>query len=119
MDYLANSFNETQEIKRILFEYIVNQSGVNAVAKPKSKKRLPKENKSKSKAIKNTDSNTQVVIVNESDKKLLTNSTNDTKVVEEHQTNSRLVEVNSEINKEEIAEQKKLKTQMQLQQFEG
>lgn len=82
VDYLDNSFNETQEIKRILYEYIVNQSGVKVVKDIKSKKKVIKEGKCKSKVVEDS----------ESDKKSLTNSNNDTKVIKNNNNDTKKAE---------------------------
>ena len=51
LDYLSQSFNETQEIKRILFQYIVNQNSTKEIEETRSKKKVSKGNKSDKKLL--------------------------------------------------------------------
>lgn len=134
LDYLSNSFNDMQEIKRILYEYIVNQSGVKKSRKSKSKNKVMKDNKddeklltstiSKTKKAKDTTSDRKVMGVNESvsksiketqdNSRIKQDTQNDDIIVDLSQFEDKPVEVIKPDNKVEELRQKKLKT---LQQF--
>jgi hypothetical protein len=90
LEYLSKSFNEVQEIKRILFEYIVNQNDTKVVKSSRSKKEVIKDNDLKSKSPRATKRKSKVVEDIKSDKKLLTNTQLDSPRVEEDNNNSKV-----------------------------
>lgn len=92
LDYLASSFNEVQEIKRILFEYVVNQSGANKVKETKSRKKVIKDADSKAKLPKNTKSKSKVIESNESEQKLLTSSNSGDKLIKDNESKLQVIE---------------------------
>ncbi len=91
MNYLSASFNENNEIKRILYEYVVNQSSTKRGRKSKSKTKLVADNSLESKLLKGTKSKSKIVKKSNSDKKLLTVTDNDTKVIKSSDGNSEIV----------------------------
>jgi len=92
LDYLANSFSDINEIKRILYEYVINQSDVKAVVKPKSKPKVATKPRSKS----------EVVKVIESDNKLLTSTKNESEIVKSNESDNKVVKDNTNDTNEDI-----------------
>lgn len=91
LDYLDSSFNETQEIKRILFEYIVNQTGVKVAKNSKSKKKSSKVTKGKSKRAKDNKSDEKLLTITQNDAEIVKDNKSDSKIIKESNDNSNIV----------------------------
>lgn len=91
IDYLSNSFNENNEIKRILYEHITNQSGKKRVKRNKSKGKALTNSNLKSKLLKSDDSESKIIKDNKSEERLLTITESKQQTVKKSNNDSKLL----------------------------
>lgn len=125
LDYLAETFNENNAIKEILYNFIVSGGKLKKVKDTQFKVNNSKVAKSNSKKLKDTKIESKVVKDSKSKQKILTNTHSESKMVKNtegdditidlSQFSDEPVEIKTdETNKAEELKQKNLKT---LQQF--